>query len=173
MSATATIRSLDQPGDLGWVVLAHGEVYQHEFGWDNTFEPMVASYVADYATRSDQSRQAGWIAEVDGDRVGCIFCEPARHPDDRTTAQIRMLVVRPDGRGFGLGRRLVDTCLDFARANGYQRMRLWTTDVLTAARRLYVDAGFELVDEQPQRRFGVDLVGMTYERDLIPVPAPG
>ncbi len=159
-----TIRPLDRPGDLGWVVLAHGEVYAREFGWDASFEAAVAQYVGDYATRPDQSRQAGWIVEIAGERMGCVFCESAEDPD---LAKLRMLVVRPEARGHGLGRRLVDCCLDFARAQRYERMQLWTVSILAAARRIYTEAGFELVQEDPvRRRFGTELVGLTYETDL-------
>jgi GNAT superfamily N-acetyltransferase len=156
-----SIRALGEPGDLGWVVMAHGEDYATEFGWDTTFEALVARIVADYAT-ADLARAGAWIAELDGDRVGCVFCVPL----DDTTAQLRILLVRPQARGVGLGGALVDTCLDFARANGYQRVRLWTNDVLVAARRIYVERGFRLVDEEPHRSFGAALVGQTYELAL-------
>lgn len=128
--APAIIRPLGQPGDLGWVVMAHGEVYADEFGWDTTFEALVARIVADYASHHNPVRQAAWMAEADGKRLGCVFCVPS----DETTARLRILLVHPDGRGRGLGGRLVDTCMDFARAAGYSRMQLWTNDVLTAAR---------------------------------------
>src|SRR5258705_3971031 len=124
-----TIRGLGRPGDLGWVVMAHGEVYAEEFGWDNTFEALVVRIVADYATTGATDRQAAWIAELDGLRVGCVFCVPA----SETSAKLRILLVHPAGRGMGLGARLVDTCLDFARSAGYERMELWTNDVLAAA----------------------------------------
>src|SRR5690606_21279070 len=121
----ATIRPLGAPGDLGWVVMAHGEEYATEFGWDTTFEAMVARIVADYAA-APAERRAGWIAEHDGERVGCVMCVPY----DGSTAQLRVLLVRRSARGLGLGGALVDTCLDFARNQGYRRMRLWTTDGL-------------------------------------------
>jgi GNAT superfamily N-acetyltransferase len=160
----ARIRPLGRPGDLGWVVMAHGEEYDAEFGWDTTFEALVARIVADYAGTDDgaAARSGAWIAELDGERVGCVFCVPY----DETTAQLRILLVRPPARGLGLGGALVDTCVDFARAAGYQHMRLWTNDVLAAARRIYLDRGFRLVDEEPHHSFGVDLVGQTYERAL-------
>ncbi len=156
------IRELGRPGDLGWVVMAHGELYRREFGWDPSFEALVARIVADYATRNDPGREAAWIAEIEGRRVGCIFCMAA----DPTTAQLRILLVDPAGRGHGLGTRLVDTCLEFARSADYQRITLWTNDVLTAARRIYQSAGFELVDQQPHHSFGHDLVGQNWARDL-------
>jgi GNAT superfamily N-acetyltransferase len=156
------IRPLGEPGDLGWVVKAHGEVYAREFGWDATFEALVAQIVAGYAAGHDPAREAAWIAEVDGRRAGCVFCVAG----DDATAKLRILLVHPDGRGHGVGGRLVDTCIGFARAAGYARMRLWTNHPLTAARRLYLRRGFALVEEAPHQSFGVDLVGQTYELDL-------
>jgi GNAT superfamily N-acetyltransferase len=144
--------------------MAHGEVYADEFGWDASFEVLVAEIVARYANRHDPAREAAWIAELDGRRVGCIFC--VADPDDDGTALLRILLVHPDGRGHDLGRRLIDTCLEFARASGYERVRLWTNHPLVAARRLYLERGFQLVAEQPHHSFGVDLVGQTYELDL-------
>ena len=157
------IRELGRPGDLGWVVQAHGEAYAAEFGWDTTFEALVARIVADYANDHDPARESAWIAEVDGERVGCVFCVDARADQ---TAVLRILLVDPAARGLGLGGRLVDTCVGFARAAGYRRMRLWTTDPLVAARQVYLRHGFRLTAEEPQRSFGADLVGQTYELDL-------
>ena len=160
----ATIRALGEPGDLGWVVMAHGEVYAQEFGWDTTFEALVARIVADYAADHDPTREAAWIAEVDWERVGCVFC-CAR---DEATAQLRILLVHPDGRGFRLGARLVDECVEFARDAGYERIVLWTNHPLVAARHIYLEAGFILTDEESHHSFGVDLVGQTYELCLTP-----
>lgn len=158
------IRELGAPGDLGWVVLAHGEVYAEEFGWTTEFEALVARIVADYAAERDPAREAAWIAERDGRRVGCVFC--VADPDDARTARLRILLVHPDGRGRGLGGRLVDTCLAFARDAGYERVRLWTNHPLAAARHLYVERGFALTGEEPHHSFGHDLVGQTYELAL-------
>jgi GNAT superfamily N-acetyltransferase len=158
----SVIRRLGQPGDLGWVVQAHGEVYAREFGWDTSFEALVARIVADFAAQHDPSREAAWIAELDGDRVGCVFCVA----EDDTTSRLRILLVDPKARGHKLGTRLVDTCLDFARDAGYQRMALWTNDPLVAAREVYLRAGFELVSEEPHHSYGVDLVGQNYARNL-------
>jgi GNAT superfamily N-acetyltransferase len=158
----AVIRPLGRPGDLGWVIWAHGEQYAAEFGWDADFEALVARIVADYAQEHDPAREAAWIAELGGRRVGCVFC--VAH--DATTAKLRILLVHPDGRGRQLGRRLVDTCVDFARQAGYRRMQLWTNHPLVAARRIYLAAGFGLVDEQEHHSFGVDLVGQTYLLEL-------
>lgn len=158
----AVVRPLGRPGDLGWVVMAHGELYDAEFGWDTSFEALVARIVADYASDHNARREAAWIAEVDGTRVGCVFCVA----EDEETAKLRVLLVEPAGRGHGLGRRLVETCLDFARAAGYGRMTLWTNDELVSARRIYQDTGFTLVEEERHHSFGHDLVGQNWARDL-------
>jgi GNAT superfamily N-acetyltransferase len=180
----AVIRPLGEPGDLGWVVMAHGEVYAQEFGWNSSFEALVARIVADYGASPDHDLAAAaaavarprsaWIAELDGQRAGCVFCVPADDDpadlaadgSDRVTAQLRILLVHPDARGQGLGGRLVDICLAFARAAEYRRIRLWTNHPLVAARRIYLDRGFVLVKEEPHRSFGVELVGQTYELGL-------
>ncbi len=162
--AHLVIRRLGHPGDLGWVVMAHGEVYAAEFGWDTSFEALVARIVADYAAKHDPTREAAWIAEQDNRRVGCVFCVGA----DETTAQLRILLVDPSARGHRLGARLVDECVTFARDAGYVRMRLWTNDPLVAARTVYLSRGFTLVEEEPHHSFGVDLVGQVYELDLGP-----
>jgi GNAT superfamily N-acetyltransferase len=159
---TLTVRPLGKPGDLGWVVMAHGEQYASEFGWDGEFEALVAGIVAEYASDHDRAREQAWVAELGGNRVGCVFCIRR----DEATAQLRILLVTPEGRGHHLGRRLVDECVRFAREAGYQRMVLWTNDPLAAARHIYQQVGFRLVDEQPHRSFGVDLIGQNYELDL-------
>jgi GNAT superfamily N-acetyltransferase len=161
--ADVQIKPLGRPGDLGWVVQAHGELYAAEFGWDSTFEALVARIVADFAAQHDPARERAWIADLDGRRVGCVFCVTGDEPG---TAKLRILLVHPDARGHGVGRRLVDTCLEFAREAGYDRVRLWTNDVLAVARRIYLAAGFRLVTEAPHHSFGVDLVGQDYELDL-------
>jgi GNAT superfamily N-acetyltransferase len=158
----AVVRPLGRPGDLGWVVMAHGEIYAAEFGWDASLEALIARIVADYAAGHDPDREAAWIAELGGQRVGCVFCVAA----DEQTALLRILLVHPAARGHRLGSRLVDTCIEFARAAGYPRMQLWTNDPLHAARRIYLAAGFTLVAEEPHHSFGVDLVGQTYQLDL-------
>jgi len=156
------IRPLGEPGDLGWVVMAHGEGYSTEFGWDHNFEALVARIVADYASEHDPIREAAWIVEIDGNRAGCIFCVG----DDETTAKLRILLVHPDGRGRGVGGALVDTCVDFARAAGYRRITLWTNDMLVSARRIYQAAGFRLVESDRHHSFGHDLVGQNWVLDL-------
>ena len=162
MDSTVTIRTLDQPGDLGWVVMAHGEIYARDFGWDTSFEALVARIVAGYAADHDPSREAAWIAEADGKRAGCIFCVT----EDDDTARLRILLVDPSARGAGLGHLLVDRCIAFARQAGYRRLTLWTNDPLTSAARIYLSAGFLLMEQEPHHSFGVDLVGQTYELDL-------
>ena len=156
------IRDLGVPGDLGWVVMAHGEQYAAVFGWDASFEALVARIVADYAADHDPAREAAWIAERDGRRVGCVFCVRK----DEETAQLRILLVTAEGRGLGLGRALVDRTVAFARAAGYRRLVLWTNDPLAAARRIYLERGFRLVDEDRHRSFGAELVGQNYELAL-------
>jgi DNA-binding MarR family transcriptional regulator/N-acetylglutamate synthase-like GNAT family acetyltransferase len=152
-----------EPGDLGWVVERHGARYAAEHGWDATFEALVARVVADFGERVDSRRQAAWIAELDGERVGCIFCTASDAPD---TAQLRLLLVEPQSRGAGVGTRLVDECLRFARRSGYRRIMLWTTDVQREARRIYQRQGFRLDAGEPQTRFGYELMGEYWSREL-------
>lgn len=160
---TKLIRKLGEPGDLGWVVQSHAETYAAEYGWGPRYEVLIAQIVAAYATDPDAEREAGWIAEVDGERAGSIFC--MRGPDE-TTAQLRLLLVTPAARGLGLGAELVDTCLAFARAAGYKRMILWTNDPLVAARHIYLARGFRLTGTETHELWGDSLHGQTYELDL-------
>ncbi|WP_017599398.1 GNAT family N-acetyltransferase [Nocardiopsis lucentensis] len=153
------IRPLGRPGDLGWVVMAHGEAYAEQYGWGFDFEALVARIAADY----DPKTGAAWIAEVGGERAGCVFCVPG---DDEGTAQLRVLLVLPSARGHGVGARLVDRCVEWARASGYERVSLWTNSVLGSARRIYEAAGFTLVDEEPHTMFGEGLVGQNWLREL-------
>jgi len=158
-----TIRRLDQPGDLGWIVQANGEIYAKEHGWDASYEALVARIVADYATGHDPEREAGWIAELDGRRVGSVLCVAG---DEEDTAKLRVLVVDPAARGRGLGGRLVDTCIAFARDAGYRRMVLWTVSLLASARKIYQSRGFQLVRQDEIHKFGHDLVGQDWALDL-------
>jgi DNA-binding MarR family transcriptional regulator/N-acetylglutamate synthase-like GNAT family acetyltransferase len=160
--AVVELRTDLRPGDLGWVVQRNAEVYAAEFEWDTSYEELVATIVAEFHRDLEPDRERVWIAEVDGRRAGCVFCK--QRDDD--TAQLRLLLVDPWARGIGLGGQLVDACIDFARTAGYQRIMLWTNDVLVAARRIYVAAGFELVEEEPHHSFGHDLVGQFWSRDL-------
>jgi DNA-binding MarR family transcriptional regulator/GNAT superfamily N-acetyltransferase len=158
---TVVIRELDI-GDMGWVIERHGAVYADEFGWNQDFEGLVAQIVADYHAGHRPGDENAWIAEVDGARAGCVFC--CRR--DEKTAQLRILLVEPWARGLGIGRRLVDECIAFARDAGYPTMMLWTNDVLVSARRIYEAAGFRLVESEPHHSFGHDLVGQNWELGL-------
>ena len=149
-------------GDYGWVVERHGALYRAEFGWDETFEGLVATIVGAFAQAHDPDRERAWIAELAGVRVGCVFC--VRKSDD--VAQLRILLVEPGARGHGVGTRLVDACVEFARDAGYRELVLWTNDVLHAARRIYERAGFRLVEEGRHHSFGHDLVEQTWSLEL-------
>jgi DNA-binding MarR family transcriptional regulator/GNAT superfamily N-acetyltransferase len=151
-----------EPGDLGWVVQRNGAVYAEEFGWDATYEALVARIVADYVDHRDPECEAAWIAEVDGTRAGCVFCVR----ENATTARLRLLLVEPWARGLGIGSRLVEEVLRFARRAGYTDITLWTNDVLADARRIYERAGFTLDGEKPHHSFGQDLVGQDWSRRL-------
>jgi DNA-binding MarR family transcriptional regulator/GNAT superfamily N-acetyltransferase len=151
-----------QPGDMGWVVQRNGAVYAAEYDWDQTYEALVARIVADYVDSKDPEREAAWIAEVDGARAGCVFCVR----EDSETARLRLLLVEPWARGLGIGGRLVEEVLRFARGAGYTRITLWTNDVLAEARRVYQRAGFTLEHERPIRAFGKDLTSQDWSRPL-------
>jgi GNAT superfamily N-acetyltransferase len=151
-----------QPGDLGWIVSRHGELYAAEYGWNSRIEVLAASELAAFAERDDREHERAFIAELDGRRAGSVLC--TRRAED--VAQLRMLFVEPDARGHGIGMLLIDQCVGFARAAGYSSMLLWTTSALTSARRLYERAGFELFDEQSFSEFGPELVGEYWGRAL-------
>lgn len=153
---------LPAPGDLGWIVARNAELYTAEYGWDAGYETLVAGIVADFAATHDPDRERAWIAEVDGRRVGSIMCVRA----DDVTAKLRLLLVEPSARGLGVGTRLVDACVEFARDAGYARMTLWTQSTLVAARRIYAAVGFELAHSAPHHSFGADLVGETWTMEL-------
>jgi DNA-binding MarR family transcriptional regulator/GNAT superfamily N-acetyltransferase len=151
-----------RPGDMGWVVQSHGSLYASEYGFDSSFEGLVAEIMAKFLASFDASRERCWIADIDGAQVGSVFL--VRHTDD--VAKLRLLLVDPAGRGQGLGQRLVAECIAFARACGYRKITLWTQSILVAARKIYQDAGFVQVATEPHRSFGQSLVGETWEREL-------
>ncbi|HUK71720.1 MAG TPA: helix-turn-helix domain-containing GNAT family N-acetyltransferase [Streptosporangiaceae bacterium] len=184
-----------RPGELGWVIQRNGAIYAEEYRWDESYEALVARIVADYAASHDPRREAAWIAEVDGAPAGCVFCvrdsdntanalgaadtagtgstagtgdtrETPGAGDIANTARLRLLLVEPRARGMGIGARLVAECVSFAEQAGYTDLVLWTNDVLAAARRIYEKAGFQLVESEPHRSFGHDLVGQTWRLPL-------
>lgn len=153
-----------RPGDYGWIVSVHGEQYATEYGWDGTFEGLVAEIAGAFAKQHDPARERCWIAERNGDRVGSVML--VQHPERPGVCKLRLLIVLPEARGLGIGKRLVQECAVFAKAAGYHTITLWTNSVLHAARTLYVADGYTLVDSAPHTSFGVGLVGETWERAL-------
>jgi len=152
-----------RPGDLGWVVERHGALYGREYGFDDRFEGLVARIVADFVETRDDPRQAFWIAELDGERVGGIGCTRGKDAD---TAKLRLLLLEPSARGHGVGKRLVTECVSFAKAHGYRAMELSTVSILTAARSIYRAAGFELVGEEDFADWGPKLTDETWRLEF-------
>jgi DNA-binding MarR family transcriptional regulator/GNAT superfamily N-acetyltransferase len=151
-------------GDMGWVVYSESVGYAEQFGWDETFEALVAGIVGEFIAHFDASRERCWIAEVDGQNVGHIFL--VKHPSESHTAKLRLLFVEPCARGMGLGDTLVKECVRFARTAGYRKVVLWTQSILTSAHRIYERAGFRLMKEEPHHSFGQDLIGQEWQLDL-------
>lgn len=166
MAATPLARKVElrelKPGDMGWVVEMHGAIYAAEFGWNHEFEALVASIASKMLNKHQPAWERGWIAELDGRRVGSVFVVRR----SATIAQLRLLILAQEARGLGLGTRLTDECLAFARSKGYRKIMLWTNSNLLAARHIYAQRGFRLTHSEPYRGFGTDLTGETWELRL-------
>lgn len=151
-------------GDYGWIVHRHGILYNQEYGWDETFEALVARIVAEIGTAFDPKNERCWIAERQGEFAGCVFL--IRNPDEERSAKLRLLLVEPRARGLGIGQRLVRECTTFARQRGYRKIVLWTQSVLASARRIYQAEGYKLVREEKHHSWGHDLTGQYWELHL-------
>jgi len=151
-----------QPGDMGWIVHRQAILYAEEYGWDGTYEALAAEVVAQFIKNYDPKRERAWVAEKDGERVGAVFV--AKESDE--IAKLRLLHVEAEARGLGIGKRLVEECVRFARQAGYQKMTLWTQSILHAARHIYQQAGFKVVREEKHHSFGKDLTAETWELNL-------
>ena len=152
-----------QPGDIGWIAHRQMLLYHREYDWDWTYEGLVCEILGRFVACFDPAQEDGWVAELDGSIAGSVFLMKS---DDPAVAKLRLLYVEPNARGAGIGRKLVQTCIDRAKALGYLKLTLWTNDILVSARRLYLAAGFRLVDENRHHSFGHDLTGQTWVLDL-------
>nr|WP_280808231.1 helix-turn-helix domain-containing GNAT family N-acetyltransferase [Variovorax boronicumulans] len=150
------------PGDIGWVVQQHGEIYAREYGWDSSFEALVAQIAAEFLLKFQPEWERCWIAELNGERMGSVFVVRK----SAGVAQLRLLILSPAARGLGLGGKLVDECIAFARRKGYKKMVLWTNSDLLAARAIYARRGFQLTSSEPHESYGKQLVGETWELKL-------
>jgi len=159
---TPYLLRLHQPGDMGWIVYRQAILYTEEYGWDGTYEALAAEIVASFLKSYDPKWERAWVAEKEGERVGAVFV--AKASDE--IAKLRLLHVEPEARGLGIGKRLVEECVRFARQAGYQKMTLWTQSVLQAARHIYKQAGFQVVREEKHHSFGKDLTAETWELNL-------
>src|SRR5690606_7368218 len=153
-----------EPGDMGWVVQRHGQLYATEYGWDSRFEALVARVIADFGEHHDAERERLWIARSGGARAGSVML--VQEPGEENVARLRLLLVEPDARGLGVGRALVEKCTRFARSAGYHSILLWTNAGLTQARRLYEWEGYQLVHEEREHRFGVLFTGQAWRLEL-------
>jgi DNA-binding MarR family transcriptional regulator/GNAT superfamily N-acetyltransferase len=160
----AVVIRTHRPGDLGWVLERHGVLYAEEYGWGAVFEAIVARVVAEFSGEADPAREACWVAELEGRRIGSVML--VRHPEREGVARLRLLLCEPTARGLGAGRALVDVCTGFARTAGYRRVTLWTQSVLHAARAIYARAGYVKVSEAPNTAFGTGLTAETWELEL-------
>lgn len=163
VARTFTLRD-PAPGDIGWVLQRNAELYHQEYGWGWAYEALVADVLARFMREFDRERERCWIAEMDGANVGSVFL--VKHPDEPGVAKLRLLIVEPEVRGLGIGRRLVRECTLFAREVGYRRITLWTNAVLVSARRIYEAEGYRLVREEPHAMFGDGMIGQTWDLDL-------
>lgn len=161
MKPPIVLRGL-QVGDIGWVAHRQGILYAQEYGWDGTFEALVAEIAAQFVKKFDAEWEKAWIAEREGQVLGSVFLVKVSEQE----AKLRLLYVEPEMRGTGLGRRLTQECIAFAKARGYQQLTLWTNDILHAARHIYQSAGFVLLSEEKHHSFGHDLVGQYWALDL-------
>jgi len=159
--ADVTLRA-PRAGDFGWIVQRHAVLYQREYGWGEEFEGVCAQIIADFVNKFDPRWERGWIAELNGQNVGSVLLTK----DSDEVARLRLLLVEPAARGLGIGKRLTDECVRFARECGYRRMTLWTHSVLTAARHVYAQAGFRLTSSEPRRSFGQDVVSEYWDMKL-------